>query len=117
MPNLLPLEHLTFASQVPAPKLMAKAHERARRRRPNSSWQITELRTTPTYGNPKNRIAAPDLFNKLCLLGHCGAQDRSRAKHARLGPLLNTKALRKRDVAGNQMRHPSELTELTELTD
>ena len=115
MPYLLPLEHLTFASQVPAPKLMAKAHERARRRRPNSSWQITEVRTTPAYGNPKNRIAAPDLFNKLCLFGNCGAQDRSRSKYARFGPLLNTKEgpLKERWMSREPMRHPSGLTELT----
>src|ERR1043165_5715939 len=106
MPNLLPLEHLTFVSQVPAPKLMANAHERARRRRPNSSWQITELRTTPAYGNPNNRVAAPNVQQSAMSFGNCGAQHRSRAKYARLRPLLRKKGLEtKRDVPGNQMRH------------
>jgi len=51
MPNLSPLEQLTFASWMRA-KLMANGTWAAQRRRPSSSWEITELRTTPAYGNP-----------------------------------------------------------------
>jgi len=64
MPNLSPLEQLTFASWMRA-KLMANGTCAAQRRRPSSSWEITELRTTPAYGNPTNRAAALDLFNNL----------------------------------------------------
>ena len=108
MPNLLPLAHLTFASQVPAPKLMAKAPERAWRRRPNLSWQIT---TRPAYGNPKNRVAAPDLFTSY-IFSDTAARKIVHVQSTLASDCCST-PLKERGMSREPMRHPCGLTQLT----
>jgi len=74
MPNLLPLEHLTFVSQVPAPKLMAKAHERP------GDGDRTPAGKLPNYGRHRPTATpttgSPHLmFNNLLSLSDTAARN------------------------------------------